>query len=347
MQELAGRPWNNARVTAKHALAWRDGVVIAQDFTLDELDGYLGDKDVLVWFDLCAPKRSALDKLAEELHLDTNAVENVITPGERPKATRYASHTFVTMYATTHVEPVGWVKDPVNSRVDKTRVSAFVMANGLITVRADDGFDMAPVLQQWFDNPDLLQHGVGALLHGLMDTIVDGHFETIQKMDDALELVEDQLFDESRSGAQMQQSVYRMRKELVEMRRVVLPMREVVNAVLRHRFDADATPELASSYDDLYDHVLRAAEWTESLRDMVSSIFETNLSLQDARLNTVMKKLAAWAAIIAVPTLITGWFGQNVPYPGFSAQWGFWLSAALCGLGVVALYAAFKRQDWI
>ena len=80
---------------------------------------------------------------------------------------------------------------------------------------------------------------------------------------------------------------------------------------------------------------------------MVTSIFETSLSLQDARLNTVMKKLTAWAAIIAVPTAVTGWFGQNVPYPGFQQPWGVWLTTAIIVAGGVALYVTFKRKDWL
>jgi magnesium transporter len=100
-------------------------------------------------------------------------------------------------------------------------------------------------------------------------------------------------------------------------------------------------------YDDLYDHSLRAAEWTESLRDMISSLFETNLSLQDARLNTIMKKLAGWAAIIAVPTAVTGWFGQNVPYLGFAQPIGVAMSLAMIIGGSVALYLVFRKYDWI
>ena len=110
----------------------------------------------------------------------------------------------------------------------------------------------------------------------------------------------------------MQRKTFRLRKDLVELRRVVLPMREVVSAIQHRRLDAKTAPELDPLYADLYDHVLRASEWTESLRDMVTTVFETNLSLQDARLNTVMKKLTGWAAIIAVPTAITGFYGQNV-----------------------------------
>ena len=128
------------------------------------------------------------------------------------------------------------------------------------------------------------------------------------------------------------------------LRRIVLPMREIVNGILRH---APTSNGLDAWYDDLYDHVLRASEWTESLRDMVSSIFETNLSLQDARLNTIMKKLAGWAAIIAIPTAITGWFGQNIPYPGFSEPLGLWLSAGLIVGGVAILYVIFKARDWL
>jgi magnesium transporter len=187
-------------------------------------------------------------------------------------------------------------------------------------------------------------------LHGLLDVIVDGHFEAIQDLDDAIEGVEDLLFDGVLRTKEVQHQTYRARKELVQLRRVVLPMREVVNAVLRHRADQVAGPsarDLDGWYDDLYDHVLRAAEWTESLRDMVTTVFETNLSMQDARLNTVMKKLAAWGAIIAVPTAVTGWYGQNVPYPGFGDSLGVWNSMAVILICSVGLFALFKWRDWI
>ncbi len=162
-----------------------------------------------------------------------------------------------------------------------------------------------------------------------------------------MESLEDALFDERTVSGHLQRRTYAIRKDLVQLRRVILPMREVVNGVLRHRKDRSAAPELDSWYDDLYDHVLRASEWTESLRDMVTTIFETNLSLQDTRLNTVMKKLTAWAAIIAVPTAITGYFGQNLPYPGYEQYWGFVLSTAVIAGVAGSLYAAFKRRGWL
>jgi magnesium transporter len=114
----------------------------------------------------------------------------------------------------------------------------------------------------------------------------------------------------------------------------------------RASLDEEA-PELMPYYADLYDHVLRAAEWTESLRDMITSIFETNMSLADSRMNTIMKKLTSWAAIIAVPTAVTGWFGQNVPYPGFGKDSGFYVSVAMIVIIALALYVTFRKKDWL
>ncbi|WP_404392766.1 magnesium transporter CorA family protein [Humibacillus xanthopallidus] len=328
---------------------WEDGKVVEEDFPLHAVSEHLGRDGSLVWVDLCEPDHSELLSLAHELGLDPHAVEDAITSGERPKATRHAKHTFLTVYATDldvdddPTAPVGR-----ESRLHTSRISAFVLPNGIITVRGSAHFDMGPVLERWNDDPELLCLGVGALVHGLLDTVVDGHFETIQRLDDAIEGLEDQLFGEHGQTHAVQVRTYRLRKELVELRRVVLPMRDVVNAVLRHRGElSERHTELDGFYDDLYDHVLRASEWTESLRDMITTIFETNLSLQDARLNTVMKKLTGWAAIIAVPTAVTGWFGQNVPYPGFGQPSGVLLSTVIiAGIGGL-LYVVFRRKGWI
>jgi magnesium transporter len=335
---------------------WRDGRVVEKDFPLSQVSEHLDVDGSLIWVDLCGPDRAELGQLAEELGLDPHAVEDSVTAHERPKATRHASHTFITMYATQLVldETADAPDDGEESsggrgsHLELQRISAFVMQRGVITVRPDSHFDMAAVLQRWEDDRDLLAHGVGRLVHGLIDTVVDGHFETIQQLDDAIEGLEDLLFEERGRNRQVQLHTYRLRKELVELRRVVLPMREVVSGVLRHRLDQNSHgPELDGYYDDLYDHVLRAAEWTESLRDMITTVFETNLSLQDARLNTVMKKLTGWAAIIAVPTAVTGWFGQNIPYPGFGQTSGLVTSAlVILGLGI-ALYVVFRRRGWI
>ena len=137
-----------------------------------------------------------------------------------------------------------------------------------------------------------------------------------------------------------------MRKSLVLLRRVVLPMREVVNTLLR-RDVGIVDEQMTPYYQDVYDHVLRAAEWTEGLRDLVGTILETNLTLQGNRLNEVMRKLTAWAAILAVTTAVTGFYGQNVPYPGFGREWGFYASIAVLLALTGGLFFGFKKRGWL
>jgi len=321
---------------------WSHGVLKAENFPLPDVAKNLGAQGALVWVDLCNPDPARLTDLAVELGLDERAVKDV--DGQRTKATRYADHTFLTVYATG-VTPI--VPGDIESRLLTARISIFVLPTAVVTVRHEDEplqpvFDIDEVVRRWDDNSDLLREGSPALLHELLDVVVDEHFDTIQQLDDAIEALEDGLFDDNGSNRTIQRNTYRLRKELVELRRIVLPMREVVNVIRR----SDSV-ERDGWYDDLYDNVIRAAEWTESLRDMITTVFETNLSLQDARLNIVVKKLTGWAAIIAVPTLVTGWYGQNIPYPGFSQISGVVTSALLSVTTSVVLYVMFRRRGWI
>jgi len=321
---------------------WRGGKP-QDDFEFASISDYLGEDDALVWCDIYDPDHAILKDLAGELELDSWAVEDAIADAERTKAVVYRTHTFITVYSVT-------IKDPApegdsESALDIHRISGFVLPRGLITVRLSPHFDMDSVSQR-FDELGGQEHGVGALVHGLLDVIVDGHFEAVQWLDDAIESVEDDLFGNN-PRSELQRKTFRIRKDLVELRRVVLPMREVVNSIQHRRLDAKTAPELDPLYADLYDHVLRVSEWTESVRDMVTTVFETNLSLQDARLNTVMKKLTGWAAIIAVPTAITGFYGQNVTYPGIDTVSGFVTSTSIIVLLVLGLYWMFKRRDWL
>jgi magnesium transporter len=322
---------------------WRSGQ-LQDDFDFNRISEYLTAPDTLVWVDMYDPDHTALSDLADELSLNTWAVEDAVAPSERVKATVYSTHTFFTVYAVDMAapEPDG----QPHSVLSKHRISAFVLPQGLVTVRLSPSWDISQVEQRW-DDLGGQQHGVGALVHGLLDVVVDGHFDAVQALDDCIEDIEDALFDPPSSNPNVQRRSFAVRKDLVNLRRVVLPMREVINAIQHHRTDGTHASELDPLYVDLSDHVMRVSEWTESLRDMLTTVFETNLSLQDARLNVVMKKLTGWAAIIAVPTAITGFYGQNVPYPGFDSPAGFVMSTALIVVMVAALYIMFRRRDWL
>ena len=137
-----------------------------------------------------------------------------------------------------------------------------------------------------------------------------------------------------------------MRQALVRFHRLVVPMREAVSGLMR-REHAAVAEDLYPYYQDVYDHILRVSESTDALRDLVSTIVETNLSLRDYRQNQVMKKVTSWAAIIAVPTLITGYYGMNVPYPGSGETSGV-IASILLMVGMSGgLYVVFKRKEWL
>jgi magnesium transporter len=338
---------------------WRNGVVEKEDFPFEDISDFAVQDDCLVWIGLLSPDADRMAHLAEELSLDPLAVEDAVENHERPKATHYDTHTFLTAYALE--------LDRESGELKQAQISAFVMRHALVTVHSDDWFDIDVAVRRWDENAQLNKLGGKALAYGLLDVLVDEHFEVIQALDDEIEGLEDLLFDEapvispssaneagptSRSGSTsasgkhgLQRRTFALRKSLVQARRVILPMREVLNTITRR--DANLPEELRPYFEDLYDHVLRAAEWTESLRDMISSVFETNLSLADARLNTIMKKLTSWAAIIAIPTAVTGFYGQNVPYPGFGQHWGFITSSAIMVGLVIGLYLMFKHRDWL
>ena len=317
---------------------YRDGVLEAKDFPAAQISDYLEEPGTVVWLDLCEPDRADLEVISQEFGLHPLAVEDATQQHERPKLDRYQDHAFLTAYA------VGL--DAATGRLATSELAAFVTPRALITVRKDPGFDIDAVVARWDGSADLAAHGVGFLLWGLLDVVVDGHFATVQQLDEAIEGLEDLLFDERPHGAEVQRRSFELRKSLVVLRRLVLPMREVVNTLLRR--DLGLVDQAMGPYfQDVYDHVLRATEWTESLRDLVSTILETNLTIQGNRLNSVMKKVTSWAAIIAVPTAVTGWYGMNVPYPGFGQHAGFVTSMVLLVVLSGGLYLLFRRLGWL
>ncbi|MDQ1685994.1 MAG: magnesium transporter [Frankiaceae bacterium] len=317
---------------------YRDGRLVHENFPVVDVSDHLEQEGTTVWIDLCAPRASDLELVAEELGLHALAIEDAVDRRQRPKLDRYASHEFLNMYAVR--------LDVATGELLLSELAAFITPRALVTVRKDDGFDMGRVVQRWDDSPDLAEHGVGALLYGLIDDVVDGHFEAVSSLDEEIEKLEDLLFDEVSHDADVQRRSFELRKSLVTLRRVVLPMREVVNTLMRRDLSVVSEP-MVPYFQDVYDHVLRATEWTESLRDLVTTILETNLTIQGNRLNIITKKVTSWAAIIAVPTAITGFYGQNVPYPGFARHNGFITSSVLIVLLSAALYVAFRRKDWL
>jgi magnesium transporter len=325
-------------MSAVQTRVYRNGVLESEGFPVADVSEFLAESDTMVWVDFCGPSKEQLLELADELGLHELAVEDALSAHQRPKVDYYASHLFMSAH-TVRV-------DAENGELDETEINAFINSRWIITVRKNEGFTMEPVLRRWDRSGDLARYGVGFLLYGLLDVIIDRYFETVQAFDDYYDEVSEGIFAEQPLDPARQRQWFKMRQALVRFHRLVVPMREAVSGLMR-REHATVAEGLYPYFQDVYDHILRVSESTDALRDLVSTIVETNLSLRDYRQNQVMKKVTSWAAIIAVPTLITGFYGMNVPYPGAGEQWGVALSGGLVVAMSFALYMLFRKRGWL
>ncbi|WP_430331033.1 magnesium transporter CorA family protein [Rhodococcus sp. ACT016] len=337
------RPGRDVQVgCAHHSRLYRDGVLVASDLPLTELAKHRGEPDTLFWVDLLAPTAADLRTLVPladgEVELHPLAIENAAAGSQRPRLVRYRDHSLL------HARAVR-VDDRTGS-LASTRVAVFILDRVLITIRSDDGFPLAPLLEAWDDIGALTKRGVGFLLHALLDQLVDGYFEVLDDLDDRIQSVEDELLEGTGPTREIQLQSFALRKDVVKLSRVVLPMNEALSALLRPGSHA-AYDEIVPYYQDVYDHALRATERIDGLRDTIESILSTSLAMQGNSLNEIMKKLTAWAAIIAIPTGVTGYFGQNIPFPGYDEPWGFWLSAVMLVGLASGLWVSFKRRGWL
>jgi magnesium transporter len=322
---------------ARRSRAYRSGKLVAENFPLQDVSDWIEYEDAAVWYDLESPSAEELEQLREELGLHSLAIEDAAKLSERPKCDRYENHLVLTAYT---------VKPADDGEMNKAMMLAFITHRAVITVHDPGTLEIPEIMRRWDDSADLLKYGLPFLIYGLLDYIVDGYFEALQSLDDTIENLSDLIFEtgSGRESAVVLRQTFDLRRGLITARHVITPMREVVNSIMRWNH---MPSELAPYYQDVYDHVLRTADWADNLRDLLATVRETQLTIQGNRMNLIMKKVTSWAAIVAVPTAITGWYGQNLPYPGFGTHGGLWTSLGLI-VGISGLlYFEFKRRDWL
>ncbi len=204
---------------------YRDGELVLENFPVADISEHIKEPNACVWLDYCEPTPAELASIANELGLHPLAVEDAINEHQRPKLDRYDSHLFISAYALA--------LDTASGELRTSEIGVFVTPSALVTVRKDEGVDIDAVVARWDESKELAVHGVSFLLWGLLDFIVDGHFETVQSLDTEIEQLEDLLFDEAPLEREVQRRSFELRKSLVLLRRLVLPMREVVNSLMR------------------------------------------------------------------------------------------------------------------
>jgi magnesium transporter len=330
-------------VTHHHGAArlYAEGKVVAQDFSADEAAALLEEHPgAVLWLDLFDPDTADLEAVAGPFHLHPLAVEDAVQDHERPKLERYPGHLFLNVYA------VDIATDERSSHVGKTEVSAFVTDRALITVRKSPS-DTGQFVQRWESDPALAaQGGVAFLLYGLLDVVVDGHYAAAQRLDRAMDSVEDQLLEDGGAPRAVRRHAIVLRKTVAAVRRAVAPMPELVSRAMRADLGL-VEDGLRPYYRDVEDHAMHTVDEVEHLRDRIEGLLQADLTEQGNVLNDVTRKLAAWAAVIAVPTALTGYFGQNLPYPGYEKWWGFLLSTALIAVSAGGLYRYLRKRGWL
>jgi magnesium transporter len=313
-----------------------DGRLETEAFDPERIDQVLQRPESLVWLDIEDPTEEKLAVLAKEFGFHELAIEDSLHPHQRPKIEQFDTYFFLIAYGMTIA----------GGRLAKHELAVFVGRNYLVTVRKEPALDLDPVVKRWEANSELTAEGGGYLLYVLLDEIVDGYFTALDHYEDRTEEVEDSVFGES-AEREVQSEIFELKKDLMWFRRVIAPLREVLDVMQRRTVDV-VTPALEPYYRDVYDHVLRATDFVDSLRDILSSVLEASLAVISNRLNEVMKSLTSWAAIILVPTLIAGIYGMNFQHmPELNWLFGYPFALALMLVSGVVLYRAFKRRGWL
>ncbi len=316
---------------------------------LDEALGVVASEETATWINLTPEE---FEPLADQLGFHPQAIEDAMKAAkgtreaaQRTKLDRFPHHVFLYLF---RAQLSG------DGTLDLNDVPMFINRNCVIVVDKSNPLGEDELLERWRANPELLRFGISAMVYAGLDIVIDSHLNAVDQLADVVDGLEDDLFsddDSTASGSrEVQLRSFSARKSLVRLRRVTAPMRELVTGIMHREQDDERPlidPDLMPYYQDLYDHTLRVNDTIDGLRDLITTIYETRLAMYDHQLNTVTRQLAAWAGIIAVPTAVTGFYGQNIPYPGFAHVSGFWTSTIVWVSISVGLYVAFKRKGWL
>ncbi|MEO6537295.1 MAG: magnesium and cobalt transport protein CorA, partial [Ferruginibacter sp.] len=222
----------------------------------------------------------------------------------------------------------------------------FVGPNFIVTVRHGSGISYAEVRSRCESTPHLLSKGQGFALYSVMDFIVDQFYPVVHDMEQELQAIEEKIFKEKPSRETTEQ-IYQLKRELLEIRRAVSPLVDICNRLMR--LDIKCISEETRPYfRDVYDHVLRINEMVENTRELLNTALEANFSLISISQNDVSKKFAGWAAIIAVPTMVAGFYGMNFKFlPESEWEYGFYTVILFTVASCVCLYFLFRKSGWL
>jgi magnesium transporter len=289
------------------------------------------------WIGLYEPTEEEFESIRTEFDLHPLAVEDAIHAHERPKLEVYDDMVFIVLKTARYVDPTEVIK--------LGEILIFLGHDYIITVRHGEASELKDVRSSLEEQPELLQHGPGAVLHAVADRVVDDYAPAIAGLGQDIDEVEDEVFSGNRSNPA--ERIYKLKREVLQFSHAVGPLVDSVDRLARGKYDV-IHPEVRTYFRDVNDHLLRAHDQLEGYRDLLTSILEANLAQVTVRQNQDVRKISAIVAILAVPTAIAGIYGMNFEHMP-ELDWEFGYPAVLLAMAAICfmLFRYFKKVGWL
>jgi magnesium transporter len=318
-----------------NCVAYEDGRKLA-DIELGEIHTYLSRPGCFVWVALKDASPEELEQMREQFNLHPLAVEDARKGHQRPKIEEYGDQIFVVLHT---VEVAG---DELNTG----EVDIFAGRNFVLSVRSRTERGFTEVRSRAEREPDLLRHGAGYVLYALMDATVDRYFPVLDAIEMQLEKVEEQLFG-GRAPRENIEALYYVKQQLTTLKHASGPLVETVGKLFGGRVP-QVCAGLGEYFRDVYDHLIRINQSIDAARDTVNTAIQVALAMVNMGHGEVTKRLAAYAALVAVPTMIAGVYGMNFEHmPELDWRLGYPMSIALMAVIDAFLFVRFRRAGWL
>ena len=289
------------------------------------------------WIGLYEPSEKEFDSLQREFLLHPLAVEDAIHAHQRPKLDVYEGLVFIVLKTARYVD-----REEV---VEFGEILIFLGDDYLLTVRHGEASALQDVRRDLEGQPELLKRGPGAVLHAIVDRVVDDYAPALEGLGQDIEEVENEVFSDSRTNPA--ERIYKLKREVLDFNRAAAPLVDPVDRLARGHYD-QVHPEVRAYFGDVNDHLIRVHEQLESYRDLLTSILEANLAQVTVRQNQDVRTISAIVAIVAVPTMIAGIYGMNFEHmPELSWAFGYPLVLGLMVCICFGLYRWFKKVGWL
>jgi magnesium transporter len=306
------------------------------DTTIEQAGEWSRRPDHVVWIGLLEPEDDLLRRVQKQFGLHDLAIEDAAKAHQRPKVEQYGDGLFV----------VARTAQMLNARIVFGETHIFLGRGYVVTVRHGASTSYAPVRLRCESSPGVLAHGEDYILYAVLDFIVDDYMPVLETVRDEVEAIEDEVLASTLRQADIER-LYQLRRDLLRLKNAISPLVEVCGRLERAEF-AVIDPDMQPLFRDVSDHVRRVQEEISGLREVLDFAFEASLMMGQAQQTEITRKLAAWAAILAVPTAIAGFYGMNFDVmPELHWQYGYFVvlivTFAICGF----LYRRFHRSGWL